>query len=91
MAMPDTRPFPRPRSRRTVWTVADLERLTDDGNRSEILHGELLVTPLPLTQHERIAMRLSVLTVLWCRADKDGRYWHLAASRLDARLIPFGQ
>jgi Uma2 family endonuclease len=68
MAMPDTRPFPRPRSGRTVWTVADLERLPDDGNRYEILHGELLVTPMPSTEHQRIAMRLSVLTVLWCRA-----------------------
>ncbi len=68
MAMPDTRRFPRPRSGRTVWTVADLERLPDDGNRYEILHGELLVKPLPSTAHQRIAMRLSVLFVLWCRA-----------------------
>jgi hypothetical protein len=28
--------------------VADLEAIPDDGNRYEILHGELLVTPLPL-------------------------------------------
>ena len=68
MAMPDTRPYRSPSPDRTVWTVADLEAIPDDGNRYEILHGELLVTPLPSTGHQRIAMRLSVLTVMWCRA-----------------------
>lgn len=28
-----------------LWTVADLERLPEDGKRYEILHGELFVTP----------------------------------------------
>gem|GEM_PF-3470903 len=46
--MPDTRPYRSPSPDRTVWTVADLEAIPDDGNRYEILHGELLVTPLPL-------------------------------------------
>ncbi len=68
MAMPDTRLFHGPSPDRPVWTVADLERLPDDGHRYEILHGELLVTPLPSTAHQRIAMRLTVLMVLWCRA-----------------------
>ncbi len=30
-----------------MWTVADVEASPEDGNRYEILHGELLVTPLP--------------------------------------------
>lgn len=68
MAMPDTRPYRSPSPDRTVWTVADLEAIPEDGNRYEILHGELLVTPLPSTGHQRIAVRLTVLTVLWCRA-----------------------
>jgi len=68
MAMPDTRPYRSPSPDRTVWTVADLEAIPDDGNRYEILHGELLVTPLPSTGHQRIAVRLTVLTVMWCRA-----------------------
>jgi len=51
-----------------VWTVADLEALPDDGHRDEILHGEPLVTPLPSTGRQRIAMRLTVVTELWCRA-----------------------
>lgn len=57
------RPVPTARCGR--WPI---EAIPDDGNRYEILHGELLVTPLPSTGHQRIAMRLSILTVLWCRA-----------------------
>ena len=53
---------------RTMWTVADVEALPDDGNRYEILHGELLMTSMPSSGHQRIAMRLSVLLVQWCRA-----------------------
>ena len=30
-----------------AWTRADLDRLPDDGNRYEVLDGELLVTPAP--------------------------------------------
>lgn len=30
------------------WSRADLERLPDDGNRYEVLDGQLFVTPLPL-------------------------------------------
>ncbi len=66
--MPDTRPYRSPSLDRTVWTAADLEAIPDDGNRYEILHGELLVTPLPSTGHQRIAVCLTVLTVMWCRA-----------------------
>jgi Uma2 family endonuclease len=44
MAMPQTIP----------WTRADLDRLPDDGNRYEVLDGELLVTPPPSTAHQEI-------------------------------------
>ena len=68
MAMPNTRPYPRPSSERTIWTVADLEQLPDDGNRYEILHGELLVTPLPSNGHQGVAGRLFVRLANWCAA-----------------------
>ena len=35
------------------WTSADLERLPDDGNRYEVLDGQLLVTPAPARRHQR--------------------------------------
>ncbi len=43
MAMLHSLSFPD----RAVWTVDHLEQLPNDGNRYEILHGELLVTPMP--------------------------------------------
>jgi Uma2 family endonuclease len=36
------------------WTRADLDRLPDDGNRYEVLDGELLVTPPPSVEHQEI-------------------------------------
>ncbi|MFI5245789.1 MAG: Uma2 family endonuclease [Gemmatimonadales bacterium] len=40
------------------WTRADLARLPDDGNRYEVLDGELLVTPQASLPHQAIAARL---------------------------------
>ena len=65
MAMPLSPPIP-PRS---LWTVEDLEQLPADGNRYEILHGELLVTPMPAVWHQRIAFRLTGSIAQWCRAN----------------------
>ena len=59
-----------------VWTVDDLEQLPDDGNRYEILHGELLVTPLPTWGHQGVAVRLTLSIGQWCRAHPD---WSLRA------------
>lgn len=41
------------------WTLAELHRLPDDGNRYELVRGELFVTPAPSNPHERIAARLT--------------------------------
>lgn len=59
---------------RGVWTIADLEQLPDDGNRYEILYGELLVTPLPSAGHQGVAARLFVNLAIWCRANTGWRY-----------------
>ena len=57
-----------PLPERTMWTVADVEALPEDGNRYEILHGELLVTPLPSNGHQYISANLLVIVMQWCRA-----------------------
>ena len=62
-----------PLPERTMWTVADVEALPDDGNRYEILHGELLVTPMPSSRHQDVAGRLYILVALWCRANAGWR------------------
>lgn len=40
---------------RQDWTASDLLDLPDDGNRYEVLDGELLVTPAPSLAHQRAA------------------------------------
>jgi Uma2 family endonuclease len=37
------------------WTLAQLHRLPDDGNKYELVRGELFVTPAPTPGHEGIA------------------------------------
>lgn len=41
-----------------LYTVGDLDRFPDDGNRYEVLEGVLIVTPAPSQQHQIIAARL---------------------------------
>lgn len=40
------------------FTVADLDRLPDDGRRYELLDGVLIVSPRPTTIHQYVADRL---------------------------------
>ncbi|HEY7681787.1 MAG TPA: Uma2 family endonuclease [Gemmatimonadales bacterium] len=40
------------------WTAEMVRALPDDGNRYEVVHGELLVTPAPRPAHQLIAARL---------------------------------
>lgn len=40
------------------WTYSEYARLPDDGNRYEVLDGEVLVTPAPTPMHQKVIMRL---------------------------------
>jgi|SRR5579862_365101 len=40
------------------WTVAQRDRLPDDGNKYEVVGGELFVTPMPSWRHQFIARDL---------------------------------
>jgi Uma2 family endonuclease len=53
MAMPIT-----PAARR--YTVEEVYNLPADGNRYEVVHGELLVTPAPRTRHQAVVIQLAV-------------------------------
>lgn len=46
-----------------AWTLDDLDSLPDDGNKYELLHGELYVTPPPEPDHETAIARLIRLLV----------------------------
>jgi Uma2 family endonuclease len=43
----------------TKFTYEDLQHIPPDGNRYEIVDGELFVTPSPITLHQRIVTNLS--------------------------------
>jgi Uma2 family endonuclease len=44
-----------------IWTLEELHSLPDDGNKYELVHGELFVTPAPTVDHETILARLNRL------------------------------
>lgn len=48
---------------RTVWTYDDYAALPDDGNRYEVLDGELVMAPAPTVIHQRGLMNL-ILTIM---------------------------
>src|SRR6185437_1403661 len=52
------------------YTVEDLERFPDDGNRYELLDGVLLVTPGPGMPHQSIASRLQ--GQIWLAVERPG-------------------
>jgi Uma2 family endonuclease len=41
------------------WTIEEMYRLPDDGNKCEVVRGELFVTPPPTDDHETISARLT--------------------------------
>jgi len=56
----------------TRLTHDDYVNLPDDGRRHELIDGELIVTPAPVTRHQRIARRLLVAIDLHLQATRTG-------------------
>ncbi|BAC92032.1 Uma2 family endonuclease [Gloeobacter violaceus] len=50
---------------RVRWTAADLELLPDNGNRYEIVEGELLVTRAPHWKHQQVCLRIGAALDVW--------------------------
>ncbi|HEX8430066.1 MAG TPA: Uma2 family endonuclease [Longimicrobium sp.] len=48
---------------RRGWSYAEFSRLPDDGNRYEIIDGEVYVTPAPRSQHQQIIATLVGLMI----------------------------
>jgi Uma2 family endonuclease len=67
------------------YTVDMVRALPDDGNRYEVVHGELLVTPAPRPWHEVVVGRLHSVLAAYLRAEPVG---HVFAGRSD---ISWGQ
>jgi Uma2 family endonuclease len=58
------------------WTLEELHRLPDDGNKYELVRGELFVTPPPTDSHETILARLSRLLEPYVASQRLGFIYH---------------
>ena len=54
------------------WTIADLEALPDDGNRYELIDGDLHVTSAPHTYHQIIVRNVTGTLDIWSRQSGAG-------------------
>jgi Uma2 family endonuclease len=68
-----------------VWTVADLEQLPDDGNRYEVIDGELFVTPAPNLDHQEAIAKLYLLLAPYL---VDQRVGHVVFAPADVVFSP---
>jgi Uma2 family endonuclease len=58
------------------WTLDEVHSLPDDGNKYELVRGELFVTPPPSNEHETIIARLSRILVPYVDAQGLGLVYH---------------
>ena len=58
-----------------AWTLAELDRLPDDGNKYELIDGELFVTPAPSTPHEELAAVLREILSRYVETHALGRVY----------------
>ena len=54
------------------WTLGELHSLPDDGNKYEVVRGELFVTPAPMPTHETVCMRLRRILDRYVEAENLG-------------------
>ena len=52
-----------------VWTLEELHSLPDDGNKYELINGELFVTPARTFDHETIVARLTHILVPFVQSE----------------------
>jgi Uma2 family endonuclease len=58
------------------WTLEEVHSLPDDGNKYELVRGELFVTPPPTDGHETIAARLTDILGPYVRQERLGYVYH---------------
>src|SRR5262249_19050756 len=56
----------------TEWTVEMVRALPDDGNRYEVIDGELFVTPAPSVVHQRAVLELACVVGPYLKAHRIG-------------------
>jgi Uma2 family endonuclease len=74
-------PFPADRP----WTIEDLDSMPNDGQRYELLQGELIVSPSPERAHQRLVKWLMVRLEIAAEAAHSGE---AVVGPMDVRLSP---
>jgi Uma2 family endonuclease len=69
----------------TYYTAETVRALPDDGNRYEVVHGELLVTPAPRALHQLVLGRLHLALGTYLQGEQVGL---LLASPADISWAP---
>ena len=59
-----------------LWTLSELHGLPEDGNKYELIHGELFVTPAPTFNHETVGARLTRLLDRYVEENNLGFVYH---------------
>lgn len=68
-----------------AWTVADLANMPDDGQRYEVIDGELFVTPAPALRHQDAIAALYLLLAPYVAKERIG---HLVFAPADVTFSP---
>lgn len=63
----------QPTTGQVRWKTSDLELLPDNGNRYEIIDGELLVTRTPHWNHQQTCVRIAAALDAWSESTGRGR------------------
>jgi Uma2 family endonuclease len=58
------------------WTLDELDRLPEDSNTYELVHGELFVTPAPSHDHQTIAALLTAVLAPYVKSNSLGLVHH---------------
>lgn len=67
------------------WTAALVRAFPEDGNRYEVIGGELLVTPSPRREHQRAVLELAAELRSWLKGEDVGE---VSVSPADLELEP---
>ena len=54
------------------WTIDELHGLPEDGNKYELIKGQLFVTPAPSRNHQRAVRELTLVIEPYVRAERIG-------------------
>jgi Uma2 family endonuclease len=71
------------------WTLEEMHALPEDGNKYELFHGELWVTPAPTNRHETILARLNAILTPYVIAQGLGLVYHSRAVFRVGREVEF--